>query len=495
MIYDLLIVGGGVNGCAIARDAAGRGLSVLLVEQGDLANATSSASTKLIHGGLRYLEQYEFRLVREALAERELLLRSAPHIIWPLKFVLPHERGLRPAWMMRIGLLLYDYLAPRKQLERSRAVSLRNNAFGAPLRPSFTRGFTYADCWVDDARLVIANAVSAKEHGAEIHVGARFVSAIRTRDRWIATIERKGDAEDLEARIVVNAAGPYVSRVLDGSLHIKSRKHARLVKGSHIVTRKLYEGDHAYLLQNPDKRVVFAIPYEQEFTLIGTTDLSFDDPPAPVSISGEEIEYLTGAINRCFNRVISENDIVWSYSGLRPLFDDGAIEASVVTRDYAFDLDIDAAPALSIFGGKITTARRLAEHALEQLAPFFPHLGPAWTQARPLPGGDITDFPAFLSQLTREKPFLSPIAARRLAHAYGTRVWRLLGAAHDLTELGEDFGDGLTSAELRYLVREEWARSADDVLWRRSKLGLHLTKAQQAGVAAALSKILEEAKL
>ncbi|QGM47306.1 glycerol-3-phosphate dehydrogenase [Methylocystis heyeri] len=492
MIYDLLIIGGGVNGCAIARDAAGRGLSVLLAEQGDLACATSSASTKLIHGGLRYLEQYEFRLVQEALSERELLLRAAPHIIRPLKFVLPHERGLRPAWMMRIGLLLYDYLAPRKRLERSQGVSLINNELGAPLRPSFQRGFTYADCWADDSRLVVANALSAREHGAEIRVGARFVSALRIRDRWIASVERGGEVEDIEARIIVNAAGPYVSRVLDGSLHIKSRKHVRLVKGSHIVTRRLFAGDHAYLLQNPDRRIIFAIPYEQEFTLIGTTDVSYDEPAGPVSISGEEIEYLTDSVNRCFNHIISERDVVWSYSGLRPLFDDGAIEASVVTRDYAFDLDVEAAPALSVFGGKLTTARRLAEHALEQLTPFFPHLGPAWTRAAPLPGGDIGDFPAFLAQLTREKPFLHPTVARRLAHAYGTRVWRLLGAAHAMSDLGEDYGCGLTTAELRYLVEEEWARCAEDVLWRRSKLGLHLTPAQQAAIAAALAQIVKE---
>lgn len=493
MIYDLLIVGGGINGCAIARDAAGRGLSVLLVEQGDLACATSSASTKLIHGGLRYLELYEFRLVQEALAERELLLGAAPHIIWPLKFVLPHERGLRPAWMMRLGLLLYDNLARRKRLEASHAVSLRDNALGAPLRPSYKKGFTYADCWVDDARLVVANAIAAREHGAEIRVGAKFVSALRMRDRWIATVESDSGADDVEARIIVNAAGPYVSRVLDGSLHIKSRKHARLVKGSHIVTRKLYEGDHAYILQNSDKRIVFAIPYEQEFTLIGTTDVTYDAAPAPVAISPEEKDYLIASVNRCFNHVISPNDIVWSYAGLRPLFDDGAIDASVVTRDYAFDVDIDGAAALSVFGGKITTARRLAEHALEQVAHFFPHIGPAWTNSAPLPGGDITrgDFSALLSQLTREKPFLKPLVARRLAHAYGTRVWRLLGEARSMADLGEDFGQGLTRTELRYLVKEEWARSVEDILWRRSKLGLHLSPDQITKVAAALPSIRE----
>jgi glycerol-3-phosphate dehydrogenase len=494
MIYDLLIVGGGINGCAIARDAAGRGLSVLLVEQGDLACATSSASTKLIHGGLRYLETHEFRLVQEALAERELLLGAAPHIIWPLKFVLPHEQGLRPAWMIRLGLLLYDHLATRKRLEGSHAVSLLGNAFGAPLRPSYKKGFTYADCWVDDARLVVANALCAREHGAEIRVGSRFVSALRMRDRWIATLDGEGGGEDVEARVIVNAAGPYVSRVLDGSLHIKSRKHARLVKGSHIVTRRLYEGDHAYILQNTDKRIIFAIPYEQDFTLIGTTDVVHEAAPSPVEISTEETDYLTASINRCFNRVITSSDIVWSFSGLRPLFDDGAIDASVVTRDYAFDLDAEGgATALSVFGGKITTARKLAEHALEQLTRFFPHMGPTWTQNAALPGGEIVgaDFSSFLAQLTRQKPFLKPAVARRLARAYGTRVWRLLGEARGMADLGEDFGHGLTTVELRYLVQEEWARSAEDVLWRRSKIGLHLSEAQRGAVAAALPAIRE----
>ena len=490
-MFDLLIVGGGINGCAIARDAAGRGLSVLLVEQGDLACATSSASTKLIHGGLRYLELYEFRLVHEALVEREVLLASAPHLVRPLKFVLPHEPGLRPAWMIRLGLFLYDHLARRKRLEGSRMVSLRGGALGGPLRESYSIGFTYADCAVDDARLVVANAIAARELGASIHVGARLVAARRDEHRWIARIENAGGPEEIEARAIVNAAGPYVSRVAHDALRITSRKHARLVKGSHIVTRKLYDGEHAYILQNPDKRIVFAIPYEQNFTLIGTTDIAHQGAPAPVAISDAETDYLIGSINRCFSRAVTRDDIVWSYAGLRPLFDDGAIEASVVTRDYAFDLDFDGAPALSVFGGKITTARRLAEHALSAFSRIFPHIGPAWTQGGALPGGDMEDgdFGALLARLSREKPFLAPAVALRLARAYGSRVWRLLGSANSMAELGPDHGGGLTQTELVYLAREEWARTAEDVLWRRSKLGLHLTQAQQEAVAAALESL------
>ena len=450
-MFDLLIVGGGINGCAIARDAAGRGLSVLLVEQGDLACATSSASTKLIHGGLRYLELYEFRLVHEALVEREVLLASAPHLVRPLKFVLPHEPGLRPAWMIRLGLFLYDHLARRKRLEGSHMVSLRGGALGGPLRENYSIGFTYADCAVDDARLVVANAIAARELGASIRVGTRLVATRRDEDRWIARVESAGAAEEIEARAIVNAAGPYVSRVAHDALRITSRKHARLVKGSHIVTRKLYDGEHAYILQNPDKRIVFAIPYEQDFTLIGTTDIAHQGAPAPVAISDAETDYLLASINRCFSRAATRDDIVWSYAGLRPLFDDGAIEASVVTRDYAFDLDFDGAPALSVFGGKITTARRLAEHALSAFSRIFPHMGPAWTQDGALPGGDIEggDFSALLARLSREKPFLAPAVALRLARAYGSRVWRLLGSANSMAELGPDHGGGLTQSGTR----------------------------------------------
>lgn len=493
MIHDLLIVGGGINGCAIARDAAGRGLSVLLIEQGDLAQGTSSASTKLIHGGLRYLELYEFRLVHEALAERELLLAAAPHIIWPLTFVLPHEPGMRPAWLVRLGLFLYDHLARRKRLDGSHMVALAGNALGAPLRASYKTGFTYADCWVDDSRLVVLNARDAHERGATIRVGAKLASAARKGDRWIARIESESGASEVEARVLVNAAGPWVSRVIDDALHLRSRKNTRLVKGSHLVTRKLFDGDHAYILQNPDKRIVFAIPYEADFTLVGTTDVPYDDAPGKVEISDAETDYLLASINRCFAHEVGRDDIVWSYAGLRPLYDDGSLDASVVTRDYAFDLDTngDRASALSIFGGKITTARRLAEHALDELSAFLPEHGGAWTKTAPLPGGDMreADFEAFLAGLMQTKPFLAPALARRLARAYGTRVWRILKDARSMSDLGADHGCGLTDAEIAYLVEEEWARSLDDILWRRSKLGLHLTKEQQDALVAAFAAI------
>jgi glycerol-3-phosphate dehydrogenase len=495
MIFDLLIVGGGVNGAAIARDAAGRGLSVLLVEQNDLASGTSSASTKLIHGGLRYLEQYEFRLVHEALEERELLLASAPHIIWPLRFVLPHEQGVRPAWLVRIGLFLYDHLARRKRLEASHAVALKGGDLGAPLRAAYKIGFTYSDCWVDDSRLVVLNALDAYERGADIRVRTTFVSAKRRDGAWTATLQSEGgESESVRAKALVNAAGPWVSRVLDDALHLHSRKHVRLVKGSHVVTRKLYDGDHAYILQNPDKRIIFAIPYEQEFTLIGTTDVAYDNAPGKVEISAEETDYLLKSVNHFFARTVEPSDIVWSYAGLRPLYDDGSLQASVVTRDYAFDLDVREreAPALSIFGGKLTTARRLAEHALGDLASYLGAHRPAWTKHAPLPGGDIGEggFEGFVAELRRLKPFLEPSVAQRLARAYGTRAPSVIGEAKTMAELGDHFGCGLTTAELAYLYDHEWARSIDDVLWRRSKLGLHLTGEQQRAAAAALAEII-----
>jgi glycerol-3-phosphate dehydrogenase len=482
MIYDLLIVGGGINGCAIARDAAGRGLSVRLVEQNDLASGTSSASTKLIHGGLRYLELYEFRLVQEALAERELLLAAAPHIIWPLKFVLPHEKGLRPVWMLRLGLFLYDHLARRKRLEGSHTVSLKGNALGAPLRESYNVGFTYADCWVEDSRLVVLNALDAKERGATISVGTPLVEAKRKGEHWVATL--RGGMQ-IEARALVNAAGPWVSQVIEDALHRHSRKHVRLVKGSHLVMRKLYEGAQAYILQNPDGRIVFAIPYERDFTLIGTTDIPYDGPPGAVAIDDVETDYLLDSINHFLRAPASRDDIVWSYAGLRPLYDDGALKASVVTRDYAFDLDApdDAAPVLSVFGGKITTARRLAEHALDDLRRFLPPHGEAWTAEAAFPGGDA-EFEVFLATLKAQKPFLGDDLALRLARSYGTRAMRFLAHAGAMEDLGRDFGCGFTEAELRYLVENEWARRADDVLWRRSKLGLHMSATEQSELRA-----------
>lgn len=499
MAFDLIIIGGGVNGCAIARDAAGRGLKVLLVEQKDLAWGTSSNSTKLVHGGLRYLEHYEFRLVHEALAERETLLAAAPHIIFPLRFILPHERSIRPAWLIRLGLFLYDHLARRERIPGSEIVRLAGGPFGAPLRADYRLGFSYYDCWVDDARLVVLEALDAFERGADVRVGAKLARATRGEGGWTAVIaDAEGREEEVSGKVLVNATGPWVSETLEDRLGLRSSKHVRLVKGSHIVTRRLYDGDHAYLLQRPDKRIIFAIPFEREFTLIGTTDVLYEGEPGPVTISADEIVYLLEGASHFFRRRVERSDIVWSYAGLRPLFDDGSLKASVITRDYAFDLDAasGAASALSIFGGKITTARRLAEHALDALAPFLPRMGPAWTRGAILPGGDIGEagFEAFVAELARRKPFLAPQVAWRLARAYGSRVWRVLGEARSMADLGADYGCGLSDAELAYLRQHEWARTAEDVLWRRSKLGLHLTQAQQEAVRRAFGECTRQSR-
>ena len=479
-MFDLLIVGGGINGAGIARDAAGRGLKVCLVEQDDLASHTSSASTKLIHGGLRYLEYYAFRLVREALAERERLLAIAPHIIWPMRFVLPQGPktsggGSRPAWMLRAGLFLYDHLGGRRVLPPSRALRLDGTGLGAGLQPGISRGFAYSDCWVDDSRLVVLNAMDAAERGATIRTRTRLVSARRTNGHWHATLQGQAGAQDhLQAARLVNAAGPWVADVLTGALGRNGASRTRLVKGSHIVVPRLYEGEHAYLLQNPDGRVVFVIPYEGAFSLIGTTDLPWTDDPASVAISPGETAYLCESASRWLTRPVTPADMIWSYAGVRPLHDDGAASASAVTRDYVLELDAPQgqAPALSVFGGKITTYRRLAEAALAKL-----HIrGACWTAGAALPGGDIplADFGAFLGDLSAAYPFLAAAQARRIARAYGTRAARWLGAAKRMGDLGEDFGAGLTEAEIGYLTGQEFARTPDDVLWRRSKLGLHV---------------------
>ncbi|MFD6317975.1 glycerol-3-phosphate dehydrogenase [Methylorubrum thiocyanatum] len=474
--FDLLVIGGGINGVGIARDAAGRGLRVLLCERGDLAEHTSSASTKLIHGGLRYLEHYEFRLVREALAERERLMRLAPHIIWPLRFVLPHDAGLRPAWMLRLGLFLYDHLARLKALPRSDALRLTRDGVGAPLQDRLTRGFAYSDCWVEDSRLVVLNAVDAAERGAQIRTRTTVESARREAGGWTVTLHDAATRrrESVRARIVVNAAGPWVGETLLRTLSVEARPKVRLVKGSHIVVRRLYDGEQAYILQQPDRRIVFAIPYERDFTLIGTTDVAHEGGPGPVGISQEETRYLCACINRSFERSIGPDDVVWSFSGLRPLYDDAAANASAVTRDYVLELDTDGPPVLSVFGGKITTYRRLAEHALEKLRPQLSGLKPGWTGQAPLPGGEMeeADFNRFAERLAAEHPFLPQATARRLARAYGTRAERLLGDARVLSDLGETFGGDLSAREVDYLVRHEWARTPDDILWRRSKLGL-----------------------
>jgi glycerol-3-phosphate dehydrogenase len=477
--YDLLVVGGGVNGAGIARDAAGRGLSVLLVEAGDLAGQTSSASTKLIHGGLRYLEYYEFRLVRESLIERERLLAIAPHIIWPLRFVLPMPPSGRPGWMIRAGLFLYDHIGGRKRLPGSEEVDLARSPMGKGLKGHVKRGFAYSDCWVEDSRLVVLNALDAAERGAAIRTRTRLVALDAEGGGWRARIrdEGQGIEETIHARVAVNAAGARVAEVLETALGASPGRRTRLVKGSHIVVPRLFEGEHAFILQNPDKRIVFAIPYEGEFTLIGTTDLPWSHGDGPPRISPEEVDYLCTSVNRYLEREIGPGNVVHSYSGVRPLFDDGASSASAVTRDYVLDVDeVAGAPILSVFGGKITTYRRLAEHALDKLDPHLPAMRGAWTAEAPLPGGDIAggDFHAFLESVRARWPFLPEPLLHRLGRAYGTRVTAVLGKAARLDDLGRDLGGGLYTNEIDYLADVEWAQSAQDILWRRSKLGLHV---------------------
>jgi glycerol-3-phosphate dehydrogenase len=492
--YDLVIIGGGINGAGIARDAAGRGLSVLLCEQHDLAEHTSSASTKLIHGGLRYLEHYEFSLVRKALQEREVLLRAAPHIIRPLSFVMPHNPGLRPAWLIRAGLFLYDHLGKRELLHASESINLRTHAAGQPLKPQFSKAFLYSDAWVEDARLVVLNALDAAERGATILTRTRCVSARRFADMWDVTLQPAGDqpAYVVRCQALVNAAGPWVSSVLRDTLGRQSQRHLRLAKGSHIVVPRLFEHDQAYLLQNPDKRILFAIPFEREFTLIGTTDVEYSGDPADAAITNEEVKYLCDMANLYFTRPISGADVVWSYSGVRPLLADDETDLSAVTRDYQLETDAtsERAPLLSVFGGKITTYRRLAEEALDLLALTLAHMKAPWTADAPLPGGDIpnTDFEGFLTEYCRANAWLPEPLARRYMRAYGTRTDRLIAGAHSLEELGEDFGDGLFEAEIAYLVSQEWAQTAEDILWRRSKLGLHVS----AETAKRLAVSLEE---
>lgn len=468
---DLLIVGGGINGAGIARDAAGRGLSTLLVEQDDLAAHTSSASTKLIHGGLRYLEYGELRLVRESLIERERLWGMAPHIIWPLRFVLPQTQSPRAAWMVRLGLLLYDHLGGRKKLPATETVALAHSSYGAGLKDRSGRGFVYSDCWVEDSRLVVLNALDAAERGAEIRTRCRFIAARRDGGLWKASICDAHGEREVRARALVNAAGPWVAEVLSRVPEAVAHRAVRLVKGSHLVVPRLYEGQHAFMLQNPDRRIVFAIPYEGKFTLIGTTDEPWTGPPGKARISDSEADYLLDTANRYFERQLTRSDIVWSYAGIRPLYDDRAGSAAAVTRDYVLDLDTGEGlpPMLSIFGGKITTYRKLAEHALAELAPFFPHAAPAWTAGAPLPGGDLADFDAFVRALQSEHPGQAPELVHRLARAYGTRARRLLGQ-----NLGPDLGGGLYAGEVAYLRDTEWARTAEDILYRRSKLGLHM---------------------
>jgi glycerol-3-phosphate dehydrogenase len=472
MTYDLLIIGGGINGTAIAREAALNGLSVLLVEKDDLAAHTSSASTKLIHGGLRYLEYYEFKLVREALQERERLLRAAPHLIYPMHFVLPHENAVRPWWLVRLGLVLYDTIGGRITLPRSRALKASDTGYLAPLkRPG--KGFVYSDAWVDDARLVVLNALDAQRHGGEIATRTALTSARRDGDVWTAALS---DGRTVTASSLVNAAGPWVAEAL-ALTGTNARSGVRLIKGSHIVVPKVFDGDQAYMLQQPDKRIVFAIAYANDTTLIGTTDVPVEKPE-DAKISGDEIDYLCAAANRYFKRQVGPGDVVRTYSGVRPLYDDGASEAKAVTRDYVLELDENGPALLSIFGGKITTARHLAEEALSKLG----HASTASRDAR-FPGGDMRDFGGFLVEVRRSYPFLGDAQSLRMARAYGTMLYDLIGTA---AEMGEDFGGGLTAREIDWMVGHEWAKTVDDVIWRRSKTGLAMNDAQKARVAAYL---------
>jgi len=494
--YDLLVVGGGINGVGIARDAAGRGLSVLLSEKDDLGAATSSASSKLIHGGLRYLEQYEFRLVAEALAEREVLLATARHLVWPTRFVMPHVPELRPRWMIRTGLFLYDHLGVlavsrgtrRASLPGSRGVRLDRPPLASGLRPHFRHGFEYSDCRVDDARLVVANAMDARARGARVLTRTECVSALRERGLWQVALS---NGESATVRAIVNAAGPWVKQLLNDRLRQPSRDAVRLVKGSHIVLPALYAGEHAFILQNDDRRVVFMIPYEGRFTLVGTTDVAVEEAASPQA-TAEEVQYLCRAVNRYLAKPANVADIVWRYAGVRPLYDDGTSDPSAITRDYTLRVDDDAgaAPVLSVFGGKITTYRRLAEHALEKLAPYFPGMKGAWTAAVPLPGSDFGDAGRERARAALEAryPKIPRATLGALFRRHGTLASAVLGDAARVADLGEDFGGGLTECELAYLAAREWASSADDVLWRRSKAGLHMSESQRARVAARMCR-------
>jgi len=499
-IYDLLVIGGGINGCGIARDAAGRGWSVMLAEAADLGGGTSSASTKLIHGGLRYLEHREFRLVREALQEREVIWRMAPHIVWPLRFVLPHMRGQRPAWLLRLGLFLYDHLGGRRLLPPTRTLRLDQDPAGAPLKPGFRWGFEYSDCWVEDSRMVVLNAQDAAAHGAEVLTRTRVTSAVRDGDTWMATLQdREGASHTVHARALVNAAGPWVAEVLSNVLRSNAPATVRLVQGSHVVVRRLYEHDRCYIFQNADGRIFFAIPYETDFTLVGTTDRDYKGDPAKVHATEDEVAYICQAASEYFIKPVTPEDVVWSYSGVRPLYDDGATAAQEATRDYVLKLDApDGAPAaLSVFGGKITTYRRLAEAALARLAPHLPApsgFSPGWTAAAHLPGGDFppNGYAAEVARLQARAPFLPAALARRLVRAYGTRAGEVVGDADSLDAMGPDCGAGLTRAEVRYLQRHEWAQTAADVAWRRSKLGLRMTPAEIGALDRVMAAQIQE---
>ncbi len=491
-LYDLAVIGGGINGAGIARDAAGRGLRVALIEQDDLASGTSSASTKLIHGGLRYLEHFEFRLVREALIEREVLLNLAPHIIWPLRFVLPHVRGMRPRAMLRLGLLLYDHLGGRKILPGTRTVALDNDPAGAVLKPEFRHAFEYSDCWADDARLVVLNVRDAADRGATVLTRTKVVGARPDPECWRIELVGAGEARgEIRAKALVNATGPWTSAFFGMVQGVKPSGRIRLVKGSHIVVDRLFDHDRAYIFQNADRRICFAIPYESDFTLIGTTDEDFHGAPGPVAITAEETSYLLAAANSYFAKAVTPEQIRWSFAGLRPLSDDGQSTAAEATRDYVLTLDepLEGRAVLSVMGGKITTYRRLAEEAMDRLAGALAGMSGRWTASVPLPGGDFrfADRESLVASLLERYPFLGASEAQRLFRCYGTRASRILGGASSASDLGKRFGASLCERELRYLVDHEWARTADDILWRRTKLGLRMTPEECEAVAAAVA--------
>ena len=487
--YDLLVIGGGVNGAGIARDAQGRGLSTCLVERGDLAGATSSNSSKLIHGGLRYLELYEFRLVREALAEREVLLRIAPHIVWPMRFVLPHRPEMRPRWMIRAGLFLYDHLARRVSLPATESIPTLRHPYGAPLKPEITAAFAYSDCWVEDSRLVVLNARDAAARGAEILVRTAFVGADRDAEGWTCRLQAEdGSIRSVRARALVNAAGPWVQEAQGAVNHARGQDRVRLIRGSHIVLPALYDGDQAYILQNDDRRVVFVIPYEGRFSLVGTTDIPHEGDARDAHCTPEEAAYLCAAVGKQFRRTPTPDEIVWTYSGVRPLHDNGAHNPSAVTRDYVLKTDAPQgqAPVLTVYGGKITTYRRLSEDAVTKIGAALGRDGAPWTATAALPGGDFASLPEFEAEMTRRHSWLPPAVLHRLVRAYGSDLDAMLDGASGANAMGEDYGAGFTERELEWLVTREWARTAGDVLWRRSKLGLHMPKEGQERLRARL---------
>ncbi len=490
-ILDLMVVGGGVNGAGIAMDAAGRGLKVLLCEMDDLASATSSSSSKLIHGGLRYLEYYEFRLVREALAERESLLRNAPHIMWPMRFRLPHQPHLRPAWMIRIGLFLYDHLAKRELLAGSHGISFDKHS---TLKDSIRRGFEYSDGWVDDARLVVLTAKAAEHKGATILTRTRCVQAVREKELWAVTLEDQttGEQSTYHCRALVNAAGPWVSRLLGEAVKLQNPKQIRMVKGSHIVVPRIHTEPQSYILQNEDGRIVFVIPYEEAFSLIGTTDVEYQGDPSDVAISEEETAYLVSVVNSHFRNDISAADIVWSYSGVRPLMDDESAAAQKASRDYTFEIDAKKgqAPLLSVFGGKITTYRKLAEAATDAICRHFPEAGAAWTRDARLPGGEFLNHAELQQRYSNLYPWLPEALRKRFVRTYGTLTETMLQGCTSLGDLGQSFGNDLYAQEVQYLVNHEWARTREDILWRRTKLGLHLQYADLTPLDAYIESLV-----